>query len=393
VLTAARRRVRYLTNLCVDTIVALSRKATRHSERVLVIRVDAIGDFVLWLDAAKATVKHYRGQGKGVTLVANAAWAAWAEELKVFDEVLFLEKGAFDKNLLYRYRFERRVRALGCSIAVQPTYTREWLFGDALVRTCGATERIGSTGCSSTIPSWQLRISDRWYTRLIPADPSPCMELVRNAEFVRGLGDARFRAKVVDLRGRDLNEVDKSFVAAIPAHRDYYVLFPGAGWEGRQWTLSNFVAVAEWLHERTGWHGVICGGQADRGVAETICRQCSAPLLNWVGCTDLPQMVNILSGSQFLLTNETSATHIAAAVGIPTVCVLGGGHYGRFMPYKVEERDDRSLPIAVVHPMPCFDCNWQCIYERPSGGPVPCIEQITVAEVSHAISQLLGLLV
>jgi hypothetical protein len=38
----------------------------------------------------------------------------------------------------YRYRIGHQIRMLGCAIAVQPTYSREWLFGDAVVRISGA---------------------------------------------------------------------------------------------------------------------------------------------------------------------------------------------------------------------------------------------------------------
>jgi ADP-heptose:LPS heptosyltransferase len=389
--TTWTRRFRYVYQYCLDTLLVLTRKVTSHPERVLIVRVDAIGDFILWLDAAQATVKHYRTQGKIVTLVANAAWAAWAKEFAIFDEVIALDRSRFNQGLRYRYRFERSIQALGCSIAVQPTYSREWLFGDALVRVSGATERIGSTGCPTTMLSWQQRISDRSYTRLISADPAPCMELIRNAEFVRGLGEPSFRAKVADLRECSDLRIDESFIAAIPVDRQYYVLFPGASWDGKQWTLASFAQVAEWLHSKTGWHGVVCGGPSDRALAERLCRECEAPLLNWAGRTDLSRMAAILSHAQCLLTNDTSAPHTAAALGVPTVCVSGGGQYARFMPYQVEQRDDRPLPRTIIHQMPCFDCNWECIYQRPNGRPVPCIERITVAEVSRAISDLLGL--
>ncbi len=147
--------------------------------------------------------------------------------------------------------------------------------------------------------------------------------------------------------------------------------FPRATWEGRQWSVSNFAEVAERMHHRTGWQGVVCGGRSEVELADTLCARSTAPLLNWAGRTDLPQLASILSASRLVLTNETSAVHIAAACGTPTVCLLGGGHFGRFMPYKVQQSKHRPLPRAVIHSMPCFGCNWECIYERQPGRPSP----------------------
>ncbi len=383
-------RIKAAASFCVDTLLLLTQpKPHQHPTRVLIIRLDAIGDFILWLPAAQATVSLYKAQGKSVVLVANAAWAAWANELGIFDDVLALDRRKFEGNLMYRYRFGYRVRMLGCSIAVQPTYSREWLFGDAVIRICGADERIGFIGDTSNISLRQMRIGDRWYTRFISANSEPCMELIRNAEFVRGLGEVDFLAKVSDLHSISALRVDESFIDATAGEQQYYALFPGASRNDKRWPIASFAQVADRIYRQTGWHGVVCGGPADIGLAENLCSQCSAPLLNWAGRTDLAQLAAILSAAQLLVTNDTAATHIAAACGVPTVCILGGGHNGRFLPYQVEQMDDRPLPRAVVHHMPCFGCNWQCIYGHSDAHPVPCIDRITVSQVWCEIREIL----
>jgi ADP-heptose:LPS heptosyltransferase len=388
-LKAIYRGWKYASRFCVDTLVTLTRRGAVRADRVLIVRLDEIGDFILWLDAAQAIAKHYKTQGKNVILVANATWGAWARELALFDDVIDLDKRGFEFDLPYRFRLGRRVRKLNCSITVQPTHSRQWFFGDAVVRMTGSPERIGSAGDTENIEAWQKRISDRWYTRLIFADPAPRMELVRNAEFVRGLGEAGFIAKLPDLRRIGPLRKDEAFVQSVPLNQLYYVLFPGASREYKQWPGISFAQVAERIYAQTGWHGVVCGSPADREMAERICARCSAPLLNWAGRTDLPQLATLLSTAQLLLTNDTSAAHIAPAVGVPTICIMGGAHFGRFMPYVVEQMDDRPLPRAITHQMPCFGCNWQCIYKPSSGTPVPCIEQITVTDVWYAISELI----
>jgi ADP-heptose:LPS heptosyltransferase len=112
-------------------------------------------------------------------------------------------------------------------------------------------------------------------------------------------------------------------------------------------------------------------------------------LLNWAGRTNLSQLTAVLAGAKLLLANETSATHLAAAAGVPAVCLLGGGHFGRFMPYEAEESDERPLPQAVIHRRDCFGCNWLCKYKVAEGEPVPCVEGITVADVWETIQGIL----
>jgi ADP-heptose:LPS heptosyltransferase len=90
-----------------------------------------------------------------------------------------------------------------------------------------------------------------------------------------------------------------------------------------------------------------------------------------------------------VVSNETGAAHLAAAVETPVVCLLGGGHYGRFVPYPEEYRAKAPAPLPVVHTMDCFGCDWRCIYPVAKGKPTPCIERISVDAVWGAIERLI----
>lgn len=46
--------------------------------------------------------------------------------------------------------------------------------------------------------------------------------------------------------------------------------------------------------------------------------------------------MGMLSNAVMLLSNDTSAIHIAAAVGTKTICITKGVHFGRFVPYPHE---------------------------------------------------------
>ena len=385
----AVERIRAVALVCLDSLLILSTpRSAPHTDRVMIARVDEIGDFVLWLDAAQALIQYYKASGKSVVLIANQAWAAWATDLAIFETVVAVNVTKFQGEPIYRYRVGRQIRKLGCSVAVEPSYSHNWLLGDSIIRVSGAKVRIGSIGDRSTLRRAQRRIANRWYTQLITADSSQCTELERNAEFVRNLANFDFHPKLANLNKLMTLRLDDAFTSAI-AGQPYYVFFPGASWEGRQWSISNFAEMAEKLCKQTGWQGVVCGGPSDVELAAALCARSAAPLLNWAGRTDLAQLAAILSASRLLLTNETSAVHIAAACGTPTVCLLGGGHYGRFMPYQVQQTMNPPLPRAVIHPMPCFGCNWECIYQRRPGAPVPCIERIDRTEVWQAISETL----
>ena len=103
--------------------------------------------------------------------------------------------------------------------------------------------------------------------------------------------------------------------------------------------------------------------------------------------TNLAELAELLRSAELLISNETSAVHIAVAVSTPSVCVLGGGHYGRFMPYPSDIAGGMS--VVAIHKMPCFNCNWHCTQPHSAGGPVPCISNVTVQSVLEQIEVVL----
>ena len=92
--------------------IALRARSVPQADRVLIVRLDNIGDFVVWLDAAEALVQSFHAQGKHVTLLANAVWKGWAEELGLFDEVLGIEEKRFRRDL--RLRGSSRAETPSC---------------------------------------------------------------------------------------------------------------------------------------------------------------------------------------------------------------------------------------------------------------------------------------
>lgn len=50
---------------------------------------------------------------------------------------------------------------------------------------------------------------------------------------------------------------------------------------------------------------------------------------------------------------ETGLAHLACAVSLPQAILIGGGHFGRFMPYS-------PLTTFAVLPLDCFGCGWHC---------------------------------
>ncbi|KAA6232077.1 glycosyltransferase family 9 protein [Chlorobium phaeovibrioides] len=375
----ALKLLRAVVLLACDLIVSKSVLKRSNASGVLVVRLDAIGDFVLWLDSAKELRRCF--PGKRITLVANASWADLARQFDYWDEVIPASLTGLIKSPLYRWGIIRQIAEVGFAVAVQMQYSRVFLAGDSIIRASGARERIASVGDFSNIRTDQKRISDRWHTQLLQASPAAMMEIDRNAEFMSALTGAPCKAAVPLIP--KLLDLPSSLCPSLP----YFIVFPGASVPIREWPLEKFASVIDDTVRLTGLIPVLCGSGAEKELCASLSSFCSADCLDYSGRTSLAEFTEVIRGAMFLIGNETSAVHIAAAVQTPSICILGGGHYGRFMPYP--DHLDGVKPLVAMSRMDCFNCNWRCVQTENRDEPFPCITGVSVEQVMAMVERIL----
>ena len=64
-----------------------------------------------------------------------------------------------------------------------------------------------------------------------------------------------------------------------------------------------------------------------------IIKQFDAPLQNLFGQITLADLAGLLSQNRLTISHDTRTTHMASAEETPSVCILGGGYVGLFVPY------------------------------------------------------------
>jgi ADP-heptose:LPS heptosyltransferase len=154
----------------------------------------------------------------------------------------------------------------------------------------------------------------------------------------------------------------------------FVVIVPGSQMDLRRWPAIAFIQMVQEFVRRTRLRPVLCGDESERGLCEEIQRSLRRRGIEsdvLAGKTNLRELASVTSRAQICIGNETGTLHIAAAVGVPVVCLLGGGHYGRFFPYPGTERVS-----VVTNVLPCFGCDWICQFQE-----VLCLTGIQVQAV------------
>jgi ADP-heptose:LPS heptosyltransferase len=344
--------------------------------------MDNIGDFIIWSFNFDSIKRGFPKTRYELILICNQNFSKLAENSGLFSKIIPTDIFKFVKSPVYRFSILRKVKKIGIvDYAINPTYSREFWRSDSVIRAVDAKEKIGLVGDHSNILRCEKIFSDKWYTKLVQIDDLDKNEFQRNIKFTKEL----FPAQSVE----PINSCVSLFSSYINNNitKPYVVLFPGASWPGRQWPVKNFVYLANDLIAR-GFFCVIAGSINDSAVASEINSCLTHNLLDLTGKTSILELGGLIYGANLLITNETSAAHIGAVLGTPTICIIGGGHFNRFLPYTGYP----NLPsIRLIYvKMDCYGCNWNCSQNYSGHGAVPCIHNVSLSQVIHEVDLILN---
>jgi len=168
------------------------------------------------------------------------------------------------------------------------------------------------------------------------------------------------------------------------ARQQYVLVFAGglANVPIKAWPYSKFGDLILWLQKNQPHPIVVAGHVSETAAIDEVLAQARArgarEPARWLGRDgQIPLLAAMLEASVFYVGHDTGAMHIAAAVGRPTVGIFGGGHWPRFRPVG-------QKVVSVVQPLPCFGCNWDCIF-----GDAPCVKTLRPEDVQRAVELIL----
>jgi ADP-heptose:LPS heptosyltransferase len=93
---------------------------------------------------------------------------------------------------------------------------------------------------------------------------------------------------------------------------------------------------------------------------------------------NLPALLTLVAESSIVAATESSIAHMAVALDQHALLLIGGGHFGWFAPWSRS-----SKQTWLTNEMPCFGCNWHCLFSEPY-----CITKITSTKVTDAMLAL-----
>jgi len=334
----------FVRNILVRTIEKYfsSKKSAIRKNTMLILRTDAIGDYILFRNFIKYIKESEKYRHYSIALCGNELWKDLAENYdnEFVDSFIWIDKTKFFRTSGWTYTIRKlnKIHSSGYDVLVDPNEIKSQL-SEYIKKHSGAGIIIeNSPVFLSNLPE-KLEILTRRSNNKPRAPLCEYFQFNANKKFIEELIESRIYLTKTSIEIEHLTNPE-----------DYIVLFPGAGTLDRVWSSGRFSDLCILLRKITPSKILICGDSRDRASANDIVKFSGIENIEDItGKTTLPQLVKLIGRSKLLISNESCAVHIAAAVGTKAVCISNGNHFGKFNPYpkSMAENIETLYPAEV----------------------------------------------
>ena len=347
--------------------------------RILLVRVDLLGDTVLLTAAVRALRRGYPHARIDVLALPSTAGVLAGDPdidaILTWDPLALVDPAKLRQLATWgdAWRCVRRLRAARYDLAVS-------LCGDAasiVTRVSGARRRVGYAleaypyFLTDPVPGgryrepkhevqYVLELAAAAGGRVLPEDAQP---------WLRVPPEARERMAELLAIARARTDSAGPIVAIHPGARNG---------SAKRWPLRSYAVLADRLVTDLDALVVLTGSPNEAPLADEVCRRAHVPITDLTGQTSLAELVGLLAESDVVVTGDSGPMHIACAVRTPVVALHGPTDPGQSGP---------TSPDALVlrHDLACSPCyDSSATAECRFGNPV-CMKQITPGMVFAAV--------
>lgn len=346
--------------------------------RILCLRLDTLGDVIMTTPAIRALKRS--APGRHITLMTSSSGAAAGRLAPDVDEVLVYDapwmKGTEEALSAQsdREMVESLRRSAFDAAVIFTVYSQSSLPAAMLCYWADIPRRLAH--CREN-PYYLLT---HWVREM---EPETCLrhEVRRQLDLVATVGahtdEERLSLAIPD---RAAASVDELLGGMMKRNRPWVVVHPGATAASRRYPPEGFASVARRLVQELDCAVAFTGTEPERDLVDAIRTDMAAPSYSFVGILDLPEFAAVLARASLLISNNTGAVHVAAAVGTPVVDLYALTN-PQHTPWQVPHR-------VLFHDVPCKYCYRSVCPE----GHHHCLRLVEPERVVNAAEELLQLL-
>ncbi len=287
--------------------------------KVLVVRLDRVGDVILSLPAVAAI--RARFPNATISVMVRPYTQPLIEDHPLVDEVIpyFYEKGGRHRLGLGNLRFIREIakRRFDIAFILHPS-----LRSNLVPFLAGIPYRIGFRSHGPFLLT--KSVVDRRSEGLKH-------ESDYTLDIVRAFGIQLLPEKKMSLpvSSEDAQKVSR-ILEQTPwgGNEGIVAIHAGASCPSKRWPKERFLELAKRIMKEMPYRVAIVGGKEEAALGEYFRKEGERRLLDLTGRLDLKELGAFFKRCEVLITNDSGPVHVAAAVGTRTLCVFGRNQAG-----------------------------------------------------------------
>ncbi len=354
---------------------------SKDNNEILIFSPSTLGDFVIFTNSLKEYKTFYKNHK--IVLFCDKNLSILAKKLNYIDKILSTnyEDLFFGKNIFsFKFNLKTLFYRLKILFSLKKSkYTKiinhiNLFYISIFIKSLNSYEKIGIYDENKFFKN----AFSNMYTKTIKIDKN-LSELDIFATFFRQLTNK------------------KDFLSGLPYFNfymennfqnlsNYICLTLGGSFLEKCYSVENFAKIISNL--KPDINICLLGIKSESFLGEKFIKiyKGKNKIINFIGKTDLLELIKLIKFSKFVIGSDTGAIHLALANKVPSICILSGHSYGFCQPYKpkisLTEFDKKILPICIYKKMDCFGCGTEksCKYKLSKNKKFKCIEEIEPLE-------------
>ena len=340
--------------------------------KILIVQPSRMGDIIFALPAVVAIKKEY--PNSHISWIVDERCAEIVRENYLIDNLIVFDRTHITFSYLKQLYKQLRAQKFDLSIDFHGLFKSAFI-----VKLAGAKYKLASSSTNGMRElSWLFskeikpnNVDTHCIQRhLAVAKYLGCSVDINNLDYNLYIAE-KYILEVKEILKKEKISLDKKIV----------LVHPGGGWISRRWQKEKFAKLIDLINENFDVNVILIGGKeggaSEKGLDEDIIYLSKTKkVINLTGKLTLKQLMAIFKLANLFIANEAGPMHIATALKIPAIAILGPTDAKRTGPFG----KTTTIFQKKVYCQPCR--NRTC-------RKVDCMKLVLVDEVFCEVSRKL----
>ena len=343
---------------------------------LLLISSGGLGDTILLSIIIRRFIR-FAEEGELVTLVLPKDSHKLSFLFDKTIKIILIDYKTFRKSRFYVNDIAKKFYTANYRCVISTDFLRHPKLDEMIIKYCDAKEVIAMEARSWPKYDKALSKNSHLYTRLYNSGPAHMDKVLRWSNFANWLNETNLPPPRICLPTDNLKLIN-------PYTRTTVILVPFSAIKEKQSSPEVFRSII--THLGSGYDFIVVAGPKDFDTNNDYLDLLKTPNTT-IDTSTFEELVPKLMGADLVVSVDTAIMHLAAGLGVPTVCIASAAYVNEIVPYSpiIMPKNIRF----VFKSMDCQGCLGSC-HLPTEDQRFPCVARIKLDHILTEINNLIS---